>query len=278
MRIWLLSSGSSGNAAIVEAAGGRLLIDAGIGPRVAATRMRLLGGDLFPRGVDGIVVTHQHGDHIAHLEPLARALRAPVYLHAGITALRARRRFDVRPYVAGEPFDVGPFQVSAAAVPHDAPQVALRVTAGGLSFGLATDLGHVPVSLAPFLGECDEALIEANYCPTMMREGPYPLHLQRRVTGNFGHLANEQCASLAASLVGSRVARVWLGHLSRVNNTPALALATVKALAQGLDVQVIPHGVPQRLDIRAGLGARPRASQMALPFPACRPVDGVGTP
>jgi phosphoribosyl 1,2-cyclic phosphodiesterase len=266
MRIWLLSSGSSGNAAIVEAAGGRLLIDAGIGPRVAATRMRQLGGDLFPRGVDGIVVTHQHGDHIAHLEPLARALRVPVYLHAGITALRARRRFDVRPYVAGEPFDVGPFQVCAAAVPHDAPQVALRITAGGLSFGLATDLGHVPAALAAFLGACDEALIEANYCPLMMRDGPYPPHLQRRVTGNFGHLANDQCAALAASLVGTRVARVWLGHLSRVNNTPALALATVRAKAQGLDVQVIHHGVAQLLEIKAGSGSRPQASQMALRF------------
>jgi phosphoribosyl 1,2-cyclic phosphodiesterase len=269
MRIWLLSSGSSGNAAVIEAEGGRLLIDAGIGPRVAATRMRQLGGDLFPRGVDGIVVTHQHGDHIAHLEPLARALRVPVYLHAGITAPRARRRFDVRPYVAGEPFEVGPFEVSAAVIPHDAPQVALRIAAGGLSFGVATDLGHVPAALAPFLGACDEALIEANYCPIMMREGPYPLHLQRRVTGSFGHLANDQCAALVASLVGSRVARVWLGHLSRVNNTPALALATVKALAPGLDVQVIHHGVAQILDIRPGFpgsGVHPRPAQMALPF------------
>jgi phosphoribosyl 1,2-cyclic phosphodiesterase len=266
MRIWLLSSGSSGNAAVIEAAGGRLLVDAGIGPRVAATRMRQLGGDLFPRGVDAIIVTHQHGDHIAHLEPLARASRAPVYLHAGITAARARRRFDVRPYVAGEPFQVGPFEVCAESVPHDAPQVALRIAVGGVAFGLATDLGHVPPGLAPFLGTCDEVLIEANYCPLMMRDGPYPPHLKQRVTGRFGHLANDDTAALAASLAGSRVHRLWLGHLSRVNNTPALALAAVAALAPELLIEVIHHGVPRVLDVRVGSRAGSRPTQMALPF------------
>jgi phosphoribosyl 1,2-cyclic phosphodiesterase len=266
MRIWLLSSGSSGNAAIVEAGGGRLLIDAGLGPRVVAARMRGLGGELFPRGVDAIVVTHQHADHIAHLEPLARALRAPVFLHDGVTASRARQRFDVRRYAAGGGFQVGPFDVATVSIPHDAPQVALTVAAGGLRFGLATDLGHVPDGLAPLLGLCDEALIEANYCPDMMRDGPYPPHLKHRVTGDFGHLANGQTALLAASLVGTRVHRLWLGHLSRVNNTPALALSGVRALAPELDIQVVQHGEPRRLDIVAGGASRIRPGQIALPF------------
>jgi len=266
MRIWLLSSGSSGNAAIVEAAGGRLLIDAGIGPRVAATRMRQLGADLFPRGVDAIIVTHQHGDHIAHLEPLARAARAPIFLHAGITALRARRRFDVRPYVAGTAFQVGPFEILAESVPHDAPQVALRVSVGGVAFGLATDLGHVPAGLAAFLGTCDEALIEANYCPVMMHEGPYPPHLRSRVTGRFGHLANDQTASLAKSLVGTRVHRLWLGHLSRVNNTPGLAYAAVTAAAPELAIEVIHHGMPRVLDVEARSRHLVAGRQMRLPL------------
>ncbi len=274
MRIWLLSSGSSGNAAIVEAAGGRLLLDAGLGPRVVAARMRALGGELFPRGVDGVVITHQHGDHIAHLEPLARALRAPLFLHAGITATRARQRFDVRAFDPGDTLRVGPFEVATMSLPHDAPQIALRIgVASGsghpLRFGLATDLGHVPAGLAAFLGACDEALLEANYCPDMMRDGPYPPHLKRRVTGHLGHLANDQTAALAAALVGSRLHRLWLGHLSQVNNTPALALAGVRALAPALDVQVIPHGEPRALDVVAGVsGAAPRrtADQIALPF------------
>jgi len=266
MRVWLLSSGSSGNAAIVEAGGGRILIDAGLGPRAAATRMRRLGGELFPRGVDAIVITHHHGDHIAHLEPLARALRAPVFLHAGIGADRARRRLDVRAYRAGESFEVGPLKVCTEPVPHDAPQVALRIEAAGRSFGLATDLGVVPPGLPAFLGACDEALIESNYCPDMMRDGPYPPHLKRRVTGDLGHLANDQTAALAASLVGTRVRRLWLGHLSRINNTPALALASVQATAGDLEVTVVEHGEPRVLDIRPGGVPASRAEQLALRF------------
>jgi len=149
MRIWLLSSGSSGNAAIVEAAGARVLIDAGLGPKVAAARMRMLGGELLPRGVDAIVVTHHHGDHIMHLEPLLRALGAPVFLHQGVSAKRARARHDVRPYVAGSSFAVGPLVVETVRVPHDAPQIAVSVAGAGLRFGVVTDLGHVPPGLAP---------------------------------------------------------------------------------------------------------------------------------
>jgi phosphoribosyl 1,2-cyclic phosphodiesterase len=267
MRVWVLSSGSSGNAAIVEAEGGRLLVDAGVGPRVLAARMRALGGELLPRSVDGVVVTHQHGDHIRHLEPLLRALRAPVFLHHGVTAARVRRRYLVRPYAAGETFRVGPFEVATVTLPHDAPQVAVSVGAGGVRFGIATDLGHVPQALAAFLGRCDEALLEANYCPEMMQAGPYPEPLKRRVTSDFGHLANHQTADLARALVGSRVHRLWLGHLSLVNNTPVRALGVVRANAPELTVEVLEHGVAQRLDVVASpSGAIVRRGQLALPF------------
>ncbi len=265
MRVWLLSSGSSGNAAIVEAAGTRLLLDAGLGPRVLAARMRTLGGELMPRGVDGIVVSHEHGDHVRHLEPLARALRAPVHLHAGVTAKRVRQRYDVRAYRPGDSFVVGGLHVDTLPIPHDAPQVALRVRApGGLAFGLATDLGYVPRGLADFLGACDEALVESNYCPDMMRAGPYPVRLQQRVTGGRGHLANEQTAALAQALAGSRLRCLWLGHLSKVNNTPERALAVVRALAGRLPVDAVEHGEPRVLDIERGCGVRPMAGQLSL--------------
>src|SRR5258706_10891859 len=182
--------------------------------------MRTLGRDLFPRGVDAIVVTHHHGDHIAHVEPLARAFRVPVYLHRGISAQRVRNRFDVREFDEGAPFRVGAFEVDALFVPHDAPQVALSVTSReGLRFGVATDLGHVPQGLPAFLGACDSALIEANYCPELLAVGPYPPRLQTRIRGGLGHLANEQTAELASKLRGSRLARLYLRPLSRSNNT-----------------------------------------------------------
>jgi phosphoribosyl 1,2-cyclic phosphodiesterase len=255
MRVWFLSSGSSGNAAVVEASGARLLVDAGVGPRSCAARMRELGSDLFPRGVTAIVITHHHGDHIGHLEPLARALRAPVYLHSGVSATRIRARYDVRTYPRSGAFAIGPFVLRAEPVPHDAPQVGLSIAAGGLRFGIATDLGHAPDPLRDLLADCDEALIESNHCAEMLASGPYAPRLKMRVGSDIGHLSNDQTAALVARLAGTRLARVWLGHLSRVNNTPARALACVRARARGLEVGVVEHGVPRLLEVRRGRSA-----------------------
>jgi phosphoribosyl 1,2-cyclic phosphodiesterase len=263
MRVWLLSSGSTGNAAIIEApalepgsggvSGARLLIDAGLGPRACVERMRRLGADLLPAGVVGIVVTHHHGDHIAHLEPLARALRAPVYLHDGIAASRVRARYDVRSYARRGAFSIGPFKLRAEPVPHDAPQVALSIAAGGLRFGIATDLGHVPAWLVDLLGECDEALLEANHCAELLKDGPYTPRLKMRVGGDLGHLSNDQTAALVQ----------WLGHLSLVNNTPARALARIRPRARGLEIEVLEHGVPRLLVVRRG---RRVMTQLGLRF------------
>ena len=298
LRVFILSSGSSGNVIVLEAScGARLVVDAGVNPTAAAGRMRALGTDLFPSGALGIIITHHHGDHIAHAQPLARALgrsvqgtmalgarasnaaprSAPVFMHAGISAARLREKLEVRGYVASKgggessaphaPFDVGPFTIEALAVPHDAPQVALRITAAGKTFGLATDLGHVPHALTEFLADCDLALLESNHCPRMLDEGPYPMRLKQRVRGPLGHLANEQCAALAARLVGSRLAKLLLGHVSLRNNTPARALDVVASRCPGLAVEVVPNGAPRLFDIESALRGR-RPTQLALPFAA----------
>jgi phosphoribosyl 1,2-cyclic phosphodiesterase len=274
VRVFVLGSGSTGNALLLESAGARILLDAGIGPKVASRKMRDLGADLFPRGVDAVVVTHQHGDHFSQAEPLARALRVPLYMHAGISANRVRARWDVRTYDVGVPFRAGGFEVTSLAIPHDAPQVALAVTSpDGTRFGLATDLGRVPDSLIPFLGACDAALVEANYCPDMLAVGPYPEHLRRRIRGGLGHLANEQTADLAASLVGSRLGKLYLGHISRSNNSPERAIAVVVPRCRGLDVEAVPHGASRVLDVartgrlRRHLNGQWRAGeQLALAF------------
>jgi phosphoribosyl 1,2-cyclic phosphodiesterase len=267
VRVFVLSSGSSGNALLVEAAGTRIMIDAGIGPKQAAGRMRTLGRDLFPRGVDAIVLTHHHGDHIAHVEPLARAFRAPIYMHRGISAQRVRNRWEVREYSAPAPFRIGGLEVRAHFVPHDAPQVALSVASpDGERFGLATDLGYAPPSLTPFLAACDAALVEANYCPELLAIGPYPPRLRQRICGGLGHLANEQTAELAARLSGSRLSRLYLGHISRANNTPERALAVVAPRCVGLEVHAVPHGVPHVIDVVKSHRASAGFEQLALAF------------
>ena len=265
MRAFVLGTGSSGNSLLVEAEGVRILVDAGLGPRTLAARLAALGVDL-ERGpgelaIDAILPTHHHGDHIGGVEKIARALGCPVYLHAGIIAPRIRKRFPVREFVMGRAFRIGSLEVLAEHMPHDAPQVAVRVASKDHAIGLATDVGRPTPLLTALLASCDAALVEANHCSEMLAIGPYPTRLRDRVSGGFGHLSNAQTAELAQRLVGSRCGRLFLGHLSRSNNTPERALETVASAAPRLDVSVLPHGSICALDIR-----RSRSFQLALPF------------
>jgi phosphoribosyl 1,2-cyclic phosphodiesterase len=220
----------------------------------------MLGASLFPHGwtgdgapagqpLDAIVVSHQHGDHAGRLEPLARALGCPVYLHRGIEMRRVRHRYDVHDYDPKKPFRVGSLEIDAVVVPHDSPQVALRVAGPDATFGIATDIGEGTRELVRFFAACDGALLEANHCTDLLWSGPYPHKLKRRIGGDRGHLSNLQAADIASKLTGTRLRRLWLGHLSRSNNTPEMALRTVRAAARGLEVGVVEHGVPTLLRV-----------------------------
>ncbi|MBX3188704.1 MAG: MBL fold metallo-hydrolase [Labilithrix sp.] len=264
MRAFVLGTGSTGNALLVEAEGVRIMVDAGIGPRNAAARLAALGLELAPGSLDGIVATHEHGDHFGGVEKIARAFGAPIYLHPGIPAQRVRKRFAVRDYAIGRSFRIGSLEIETAHVPHDAPQVAVRVASKDHAIGVATDIGRPTRALASLLSGCDAALLEANHCPELLAFGPYPTRLKHRVSGGWGHLSNPQAAELAGRLVGSRLGRIFLGHLSRSNNTPERALETVAAAARGIEVSVLPHGsvcALNLLDIR-----RKNPYQMTLKF------------
>ena len=267
MRVFVLGSGSSGNCLVVESDGERLVLDAGMGPSRATERMRALGADLVTsRAPLGLFVTHDHGDHAAHALPIARALRAPLHLHPGIAAPRARSRLEVRSYMPGRPVPLGPFVVEALPIPHDAPQVAFRVTAGGRRFAIATDLGQATRELRAFLAACDVVFLESNYCPELLQTGPYPPRLKTRVAGPLGHLANDQAADLARALEDTRVARLVLVHLSRTNNSAARALDVVSSRVRRLPVDVLDHGVPHRFDVVSGGRGMVGAEQLALGF------------
>jgi phosphoribosyl 1,2-cyclic phosphodiesterase len=265
VKLFVLGSGSSGNCLVIEADGERLLVDAGMGPVRATERMRALGAELVtPRSPLGLFVTHHHGDHAAHALPLARALRAPVFAHAGVP-LVSRKRVEVRPYAPGRRMHLGPFEVEALEIPHDAPHVALRVSAGGLRFGIATDLGHATRELRHLLQGCDLVMLEANHCPAMLEAGPYPPRLKRRVAGPLGHLTNEQAADLAATLEDTRVSRLVLVHLSRTNNSPERALAAVGRRLRRLPFEAILQGETRKLEVQ-GTRRLAHAEQLRLGF------------
>lgn len=272
VRVYVLGTGSSGNGLVVEAQGERLLLDAGIGPTRASERMRELDAELVvSKAPLGLFVTHDHGDHSAQAGPLARALRVPLYAHDEGLLRRAGRRVESRSFAPGRPVVLGPFVVEALGLPHDAPQVALRVSAGAFRIAIATDLGHPAVGLTAFLAECDLVMLEANYCPEMLGAGPYPERLKKRVQGPLGHLANQQAADVASKLQETRVSRVILVHLSRTNNTPERALDVVTTRAPRLPVEVLEHGRPARLDV---ISKGPRQLELGLPDVHLAPASG----
>jgi phosphoribosyl 1,2-cyclic phosphodiesterase len=253
VRVYVLGSGSNGNGFVLEAEGERLLLDAGIGPVRSVQRMRALGSDFITsRAPLGIFVTHEHGDHAAQAAPLARALRAPLFAHDRIPLPGARKRFDVRSYTPGRAVHLGPFVVETLVVPHDAPQVAIRVAAAGHRMALVTDVGHATRELHGFLAPCDVVFLEANHCPGLLASGPYPPRLQARVAGPLGHLANEQAADVARSLEDTRVSQLVLIHLSRTNNTPERAQCAVASRVRRLAVETLPNGEPRRFDVKRG--------------------------
>jgi phosphoribosyl 1,2-cyclic phosphodiesterase len=274
VRVFVLGTGSSGNGLVIEAEGERVLVDAGIGPARAAERMRELGAELVvSRPPLGLFVTHDHGDHSAQAGPLARALRAPLYCHDEGPFRRAGRHVETRAFAPGRPGVVGPFIVEALSVPHDAPQVALRIAAGRLRIGIATDLGHATRGLEAFLADCDLVFLEANHCPRMLQAGPYPERLKRRVGGPLGHLGNEQAGDIASSLQDTRVAHLVLAHLSRTNNTAERAVDVVATRAPRLRVEALEQGRAARFDVSS---SGPMQLALAWPSEPLAPVSGHG--
>jgi phosphoribosyl 1,2-cyclic phosphodiesterase len=224
--------------------------------------MRELGADLFPRGVDGVVVTHHHNDHAAQLEPMSKALAMPragarnpmLHLHDGVEAPRVRHRYAVRRYRPGDGFDVRGLHVSTLPLAHDAPHVAVSIQSRTHKLGFLTDVGSITTPVVDFLASCDTVLLESNYCPSLLEMSPYPRSLQRRIAGNLGHLSNDQAATLAGHIARQGTSRIFLCHLSEVNNEPELALRSTRERARDVPVDVLRHGRARLLE----LGPRPR--------------------
>jgi phosphoribosyl 1,2-cyclic phosphodiesterase len=233
LRFRVIGSGSTGNATLVEGGGTRVLIDAGLGPRTLAERLLAAGVD--PTSVDAILVSHEHGDHARGAAAFAAkwGMRlmgtTGTYAAAGLGA-EAIPGFDA--IAAGEAVAVGRLSVRAVAVPHDAAApVAFVVTCGGHAIGHATDLGHVTRGLVEAFRHCDAVLIESNYDPALLRDGPYPWALKERILSPLGHLSNADVARFLDRGLGEACRHLVLAHLSQTNNHPELAgLAAEEAL------------------------------------------------
>lgn len=221
MRFRVLGSGSRGNATIIDSGNTRVLVDNGFALKELEQRAASIGFSLD--SLDAILVTHEHGDHIKGVGPLARRYQLPVYATHGTLRTgkcgKLKSCHAIKPH--GETFIIGDMQVKPVPVPHDANEPCQFVfSANKLKLGILTDLGHITPVITEAFRQLDMLLLECNHDTRMLADGPYPPALQARVGGNHGHLNNFQAVSLLKEIHTDNLQQLVLGHLSEKNNHP----------------------------------------------------------
>lgn len=237
----MLGSGSRGNGLLVECGTTTILVDCGFTLRETERRLARLGCD--PARLAAILVTHEHGDHVSGVGPLARKYRLPVWLtvgtHAALGAAITNALPVVRFIVGHEAFAVDDIAVHPYTVPHDAREPSQFVFSNGASrLGLLTDAGHITPHIESRLNGCDALILECNHDADMLAEGPYSASLKLRVGGPLGHLENEASAGLLARLDIARLQYVVAAHLSQKNNTPWLVRSALGAVLGGASARL----------------------------------------
>jgi phosphoribosyl 1,2-cyclic phosphodiesterase len=265
LRFRVLGSGSTGNATLVEGGGARVLVDAGLGPRQLRDRLGSAGVD--PASIDAVCLSHEHGDHARGATAFVAKWGMPLVGTRGTWQAAGFGAEDLPGYEClqpGETLRREGLAIQAVAVPHDAAgPVAFVISADGASLGHATDLGHLGPGLVQAFRGCQAVLLEANYDPAMLRDGPYPWALKERILGPLGHLSNGDVARYLAAGLGEQCRRVVLAHLSQKNNHPEVAmLAAEEGLARGgrseVALEVAGAGGTDWVRVR-GPGERPGA-------------------
>ncbi len=236
MRFASLGSGSRGNATLVRADDGCLLVDCGYSLREFEARCKLLG--VAVEEIDALLVTHEHSDHLKGVGALARKYRLPVWMsHGTFQNSRCGDIPDLHLFGShSPPFRLGGIEVTPYAVPHDAREPTQFVFAHkGFRLGLLTDAGSITPHILSRLDGVDALLLECNHDREMLQRGPYPPSLKARVGGDFGHLSNEQAGRLLSGIDHGRLRHLVLGHLSEKNNHPELAIGAVLAVSEALE-------------------------------------------
>jgi phosphoribosyl 1,2-cyclic phosphodiesterase len=246
VRFASLGSGSEGNGLVVESGGTRILIDCGFGVRDTKQRLGRLG--LAPSSLDGIVVTHEHADHIGGVPAFAAKYDIPVWATFGTLAV-VSERFEGMERVYGfdshERFAIGALEIQPVTVPHDAREPVQYVIGDGAHrLGVLTDIGMSTAHVESCLSGCDALGLECNHDLSMLARGDYPFSLKQRIASRLGHLHNEAAAEILGRIDTSRLVHIIAAHLSRENNTPELASV---ALATALNCQPAWVGIASQV-------------------------------
>lgn len=235
MKVTILGSGSKGNCSLIEHKGSSILIDAGFSAKQLTDKLAQAGASL--ESLCGILVTHEHSDHVKGLRVFADLHAIPVYANMDTAeALRYKKaapeRFNL--FMSGQKFLLGPFEITPFPIPHDsADATAYSVSSGGKKASFATDLGLAGRMVVHHLKNSDFMLIESNYDLQMLQESKRPWHLKQRIASRIGHLSNEDAAKLMLESLGERSRFVVMGHISEECNCPEKVLVTAKEAIDG---------------------------------------------
>lgn len=231
MKLWVLGSGSRGNAVVIESGACRIIVDVGFGPRILKKRLDALG--IAPESIEACVVTHEHSDHIRGAARAARKWHWPLLMTEG-TFANSRLVALGTPaatFKAGATLEFSEMRVETFRTPHDATEpigVVATANSNGVRAAVCTDLGYASTTVRKVLKDVDMLVLESNHDEDMLFNGPYPPSLQRRIASRVGHLSNHDCADLVADSVAPKLRQVVLAHLSEENNTPDVAYRTMR--------------------------------------------------
>lgn len=260
MRLCSIASGSSGNCIYVGSDATHLLVDAGISGKRVEEGLKAL--ELSGRDVDGILITHEHSDHISGLGVLSRKYEIPIYGTKGTLKALKEMKNGPDPDLFHEiqednRFTIKDMTVYPMRISHDAAQpVAYKLGFGDKRVGICTDIGVFNDYTVECLKGMDALLLEANHDVNMLQVGPYPYYLKQRILGDRGHLSNENAGRLLNKILSDRTKHIMLGHLSKENNLPQLAFEAVRMeitmgscpyTAEDFDILVASRSEPSKI-------------------------------
>ena len=226
-----LYSGSSGNSLFVETQNTKLLIDAGVSCKKIETALNDI--NINPSSLDGILVTHEHIDHVQALGTLSKKYDLPVFVNQETLDAMPKQRDkisdkNIKLFKVSDNFEIGDLKIHPFSIPHDAANpCGFSLYKDDKKISIATDIGHMTNSILKNLEESLFVLLEANYDPEVLRCTSYPFSLKSRIAGPTGHLSNEIAGKTISYLLQSGLKNAMLGHLSKESNFPELAYQTV---------------------------------------------------
>jgi phosphoribosyl 1,2-cyclic phosphodiesterase len=225
----VLASGSSGNCFYIGSNRGNILVDAGISCRQISERLQKLGRDI--KDINAIFVTHEHSDHIRGIEVLSRRYNIPVYINDGTLENCFMDMGNVKRIKTDNEFDFNGLKILPFSKSHDAADpISFLIRNGKKNISVITDVGCCSKKVMECMRESDLVILESNHDLNMLKNGPYPYHLKKRIAGTHGHLSNYEAALLVLEFGKESLEHVLLSHLSLNNNTPELAMKTFETI------------------------------------------------